>query len=839
MAKKDDLPIEPFDYKSLLGTERKSSMRFSQFVDHFVENPESVLKTSASIMLEAIRHFGVDAVVRSGEPCLRYRVFQDQFSNGINAVFGQEFCIKRIVDAIESVDKESGPKRGIVLVGPPASGKTNIADLIAKAIEEYSKETKLKQYTFYFRLSNDEGRELELRSSLMPNPILLFPITLQNRDGGVSRPRQEIFEHIIRRRSKDKHFFIPSYYQYATLDKRSLDILEILRKNPRNEDKTLFDLIEEYVRVEEVEYSVSRGKGIANVDDMKQLQVDVRRINLDDHDLRLLNDHLQGRMMFQYEGALLSSNRGMLHIHDAFGGEGPHPDEQEYKPLLMLLGSGKITLEFTQTSLDTSVLMTTNLEEMRRLDQQLTSSKLLDRIEKVPVNYLLDAVSEMDILHRDLANVKDKYDVDPNLIRVAAYYSVLTRLFPPARTHFPPHWSEEKQDLYYSITPEQKLFIYADQSEDPVRTIKKLPPWHPFRNECSRMGIDLSSEDKVNEIVVRHADAVSLEESDLFAIEELSLIDDEFMRELYSERYPDEGKYGLSIRQLQNIMRNTISMSDGRKVTVSAFLTQLEQVMKEGPEVHHWLVLDAPNRQSDNLMAREIGNVFLEDGEGDYGDYKGLINVVRGLYHATLRKEITVATVNRDPQRIEFDLRKYLQHALLDKALENKAFAHVIVPKYTYIDPETGEKIDKPDIEFMDAISVILRPGGDLEKCRKEMAQKFLDMHGAGEITSEVDKPIIMSRDDNLLNCFSSEYTALLSHRKTVEGINPEELRNGFFQRQNDPKKYVQCSEIVREQVETILKNLVERFGYPEEIALDTVIYAIRKGIIDFSDILA
>ncbi|MEM1297306.1 MAG: hypothetical protein AAGH89_18220, partial [Verrucomicrobiota bacterium] len=147
--------------------------------------------------------------------------------------------------------------------------------------------------------------------------------------------------------------------------------------------------------------------------------------------------------------------------------------------------------------------------------------------------------------------------------------------------------------------------------------------------------------------------------------------------------------------------------------------------------------------------------------------------------------------------------------------------------------------VDQPDFEFLDSVGEILRPGGDMEKCRKEMAQKFLDLHGAGEITSGQDKPIITSRNDNLLHCFSSEYTALLSHRKSVEGINPEELRNGFFQRQNNLKKYEECSDVIREQVETILGNMVDRFDYPEEIALDTVVYSIRKGIIDFAEILS
>ena len=829
----------PFDYRRLLQTGKRTSLRFSEFVENFTADPQNVLKTSASILLDAIKYFGVEAVVRSGEPCLRYKLFQDHFTTGINAVYGQEFCIKRIVDVIESVDKESGPRRGIVLVGPPASGKTNIVDLISRALEEYAKETKIKQYTFFFRLEGENGHILEIRSSMMPNPILLFPITVRHEDGSVSHPRQEVFDHVSELHKDKKGFSIPSYYQYATLDKRSLDVIESLRQNPRNEGKSLFDLIEEYVRVEEVEYSVPRGKGIANIDDMRQLRTNLRPINLADYDMRLLNDHFQGKLMFTYEGALLSSNRGMLHIHDAFSGDGHVPDESEYKPLLMLLGSGKITLEFTQASLDTTVLMTTNLEEMARLDRQLTSSKLLDRIEKVPVNYLLDAVSEMDILRRDMNNVRDKYAIDPNLFPVAAYYAVLTRLFPPKRIKFPPRWSDAKRKLYKRITPEQKLFIYSDQSEDPVHTIQNLAPWDPFRNECRRMGIDLDDEEFVQNFVKRHPDAISLKDCDLFSDEELKLIDDQFMRELQSENYPDEGRYGLSIRQLQNIMRNTISISDGRKVTVSIFLDQLEQVMREGENVHHWLELEAPTRQSEQLLAREIGNIYLDDEEGDFGDYRGLIKVVRGIYHSTLKREITVATVDRDPERIEYDLRKYLQHALLEKALENKAFAHVLVPRYTYVEPGTGEKVDKPDMQFLESIEGIIHPYDDDGDSRREVAQRFLDMHSAGDITSDPDKPIIASRDDNLLSAFSAEYNALLSHTKSVEGIDHEALRDAFFQMQSSPRKYKKVSDEIKVQVDTILRNMTERYNYPPEIALDTVIYAIRNDVIDFSEILA
>ena len=827
-----------FDYRELLGYQRKTPMRFSQFIENFMENPDGMLKTSAAIILEAIKHFGYEIVVRSGEPILRYKVFHDLFSNGINAVYGQEKCIKRIIDVIESIDKEAGPKRGVVMVGPPASGKTNICDLISQALEQYTKESSVKLHTFIWKLTNESGRELEFRSALMPNPLLLFPITLQKKDGTISRPRQQLFEQV--QKLHRRNLRIPSYFRYATLDKRSLDIMVTLMQNSRNQEKTLFEILEEYIRIEEIEFSNSQGKGIANIDDMSHLKVYVRPFTLAAEDLSLLHEHLQGKFMFKYEGSLLSSNRGLLHIHDAFGFSGTdRPSETDYKPLLMLLGSGKITLESTQASLDNTVIMTTNLEEMEGLDRQLTSSKLLDRIERVPVNYLLDAISEMDILKRDMANMFEKYVIDPNLFRMAAYYSVMTRLLPPARKEFPERWAEEKCSLYNTIPPEKKLFIYADQAEDPVSTIRKLQPWHPFRNECFRLGINIFNDRELRKHLVKHPGTIQLEDCGLFTNDELKLIDDEFMRALRDEHYPEEGKYGLSIRQLQNIMRNTIVNSDGLKVTVNIFLNQLKTLFAEGPSVHHWLEINSSIKKPEKIDARNIGDMEFDENEGNYSDYKGLIKVIEAIYFTMLKKEITVATVDRDPEKIEADLRKYIQHALLDKALENKAFSHIIVPKYTYVDVNSGQKVDSPDYEFMKSIEKILAPDEETATCRIEMANKYLYLLDKGDLNGNRNKPVVNSKGDNLLACFSNEYTMLLSHRRTVDGISHDQLRDAFFHKGNDNDRYSKYSEEIRDFVESIISNMVHRFGYSADIALDTIIFALRKNIIEFKNIIS
>ncbi len=832
--------MEKMDLRKFLGCCKPRTLRFSDFIKAFIEDPLGSLRTSSTLISEAIRHFGFEIVVRSGEPAISYNLFKDPFSGGTNAVFGQEYCIKQIVDVIESIGKESSPQRGIVLVGPPASGKTNIVDLVSLALEEYSKHRSVKLYSFYFRFENDEGRVVEFRPKLRQNPILLFPTNLQL-DGETTHPRQELFEYINSQRREDEKIIFPTYYQNAYVDKRSLDIIEKLQQNPRNSDKTLFDILEAHVRVEEIDFSNAQAKGIANIDDMRQLGVSVQPVNLGEDHRAAVNEHLPGAYMYQYQGALVAANRGLLHIHDAFGGEEDHgPSEGDYKPLLMLLGSGKASVESTQTPIDATVIATTNLEEMTRLERQLTSSKLLDRIDEIPVNYLLDAYAEMDILKRDIANIRDRYDVDPNLLRVATYFSVLTRLLPPMKAPRQSGWTEEKKNFYLSITPEQKLFIYTAQPSDPLTTIKKLPEWHPFRNQLIRLGINIHDLDRYEHLIARDPDRVSLDQAGVFSVEQLKMIDDDFMRALWSEHYPYEGNHGVSVRQLQNLIRNTIANSNGFRVHVGTFFSRLRKTIAEGPALHRWLGMDEKFKKDRKPSPRRfLGETSFEEGEGDYGDLQGLAKLAQAIYQNLIRREITVTTVNRDPQEIALDLRKYLQHVLLLTARENRAFAHIMVPRFTYFDPYSGEKVDEPDTNYMKSIERILAPESPAAEFRRETAERFLDMIGRGDLVLEEGKTAVTSRKDNLLTCFGQEYSRLLSHRRTVGDINPEQLRNALFQKRMALDKYNTYDEKTRKYAEEIILNMERRFQYSKESALDTILFALRKRIVDFAEIIS
>jgi len=58
---------EQFNLERVLGYTRNKTLRFSEFISAFIEKPGDYLHTSATLLSQAIAHFGYKIVVRSGE----------------------------------------------------------------------------------------------------------------------------------------------------------------------------------------------------------------------------------------------------------------------------------------------------------------------------------------------------------------------------------------------------------------------------------------------------------------------------------------------------------------------------------------------------------------------------------------------------------------------------------------------------------------------------------------------------------------------------------------------------------------------------------------------------
>lgn len=801
--------------KNLLNYKFERTIKWSDYLNMVVSDPEPHLKLSTDLILDAIKSYGYKIKMRNGQPVISYNVFSDPFSRGLNAIHGQETCIKSVIDIIYSINKETGPNRGIVLVGPPASGKTNICDLVTKAVEEYVKNGNIKMYTFSFKF--DET--VFIKTSFNHNPLLLFPTLLKN-DNEVRNPRQEFFDLL---KSEHLDLNIPSFYKDATLDKKIMDVLEGLIMNPEHADKTLFDILEQYVVIQEFEYSMVQGRGIANIDNMSLLKSDIKKTTLHRKDVEAVTQHLPNLDLYQYQGSMVTSNRGILHIHDAFDIANESTLIQKYKPLLLLLGSGKINVESTQIPLDNITVMTTNLEEMENLEKYLTSVKLLDRIEKIPVNYLIDVNAEIDLLKRDIHGYKKDYDMDPNFFKIAAYFSVMSRLCPPETPK--DEWSANKGIFYRSLTPDQKMVIYASKTNNIENMLQNLPYWHPFSQEARQLGIDLKKPETYTEFIEEHPDAVDLKESGMFKDKELKFIDDSLKQHLRQEHFPIEGNKGISTRQMQNVVRDVILKSDELKITVSLFLDQLKHILKESAYVNSWI------KESEELA----------NDKHEYFAIEKLTDILEGMYWDLLSREITICITDRDPESIEHDLRRYLQYVMLNHARKSTKLKQLL-QKFSFIDPITGKKIDAPDHPFMESIENILMTRSDkVDVFRQGIADRILNgMHRKDIVLTNDNGNIISSKneDDKILEFFIKEHKKLLSNSRTNDSINTEKLKDAFFYKQNDPAKYKKAEKKVKDMCEKVINNMVTNFGYSKDTALDAILYAFRNEIIELSTII-
>ena len=116
-------------------------------------------------------------------------------------------------------------KSGNYSGGSSASGKTNVVDLIIRALEEYTKQVSVRLYTFFFRFENEDGSRC-VKFTLL---FTIIPAALPNfdakADGNLAVPGKN-FSIISISNKANKHCWF-QFYQIPILIKR----LSIFSKN--------------------------------------------------------------------------------------------------------------------------------------------------------------------------------------------------------------------------------------------------------------------------------------------------------------------------------------------------------------------------------------------------------------------------------------------------------------------------------------------------------------------------------------------------------------------------------------------------------------------------------
>ena len=346
---------------------------FSDYLAMVVDNP-SIAKLAHARVRDAILAKGVD-YSPSGEPI--YRLFE-------NDVFGMEDVLARIVEYFEAAGKGTETrKRILLLLGPPASGKSTIVALIKKALDEYTQ--------------TDEGAVYALAGCPMQeDPLHLIPHSLR------TVLREEYGIEIEGELNPRNRYLLRTKYNGKIAD----------------------------VPVERVVFSEQEAVGIGYyVATNPNADASLLLGSIDSGRLEGSRTEVAGQA-FRMDGEFNVANRGLIELVEMF-----KADRRVLTTLLGLAQEQVIKMEkFGSIYADEVIIGHSNEGDFTTFAMDEHSEALKDRITAVQVPYNLRVSEDVKIYERTLAKRQEGgVCIAPLALRVAGTYAVLSRLQQPNR----------------------------------------------------------------------------------------------------------------------------------------------------------------------------------------------------------------------------------------------------------------------------------------------------------------------------------------------------------------------------------------------------------------------
>ncbi len=332
-------------------------------------------RLSHAYIYDAIMSMGSNETPRGDRT---YNLFQDE-------IFGLEEPLDRIVQYFAaSAQRFEVRKRILLLLGPPASGKSTVVDLIKHAMETHSR--------------TDEGAVYAIKGC----------------------PMQEEPLHLIPRRLRPQ-----LYDQYGIYVEG--DLCPRCRYMVRTEYQGRYA----DVPVERVTFSAQEAIGIgcfmANNPNPSDSSLLVGSVNTD----QLEGDRLEvAGKAFRLDGELNVANRGMIELIEMF-----KANKHFLTALLSLAQEQTIKMEkFGSVYADEVIVGHSNQGDFEEFSRDKSSEALKDRIIAVQIPYNLKFTEEVKIYQKMLkmSHMGDVH-IAPLTLRVASAFAVLARMDPPDR----------------------------------------------------------------------------------------------------------------------------------------------------------------------------------------------------------------------------------------------------------------------------------------------------------------------------------------------------------------------------------------------------------------------
>jgi serine protein kinase len=321
-------------------------------------------------------------------------------------LFGIDEPLARVVDYFKAAAAGSDVgRRLLLLLGPPSGGKSTLAILLKRGLEEYSR--------------TDEGALYAIKGSpLRESPLNLVPASL--------RPE------------------LRATYGIDVQGELSPWARDLLERECEGD----------YLRVpvERVFISEAARVGVGTYAPHDPTTADIADLvgSVDLSKVAQIGDEGDPRA-WSWSGAVYAASRGMLEMIEIL------KVKREFLYLLLTMTQEKNVKvsRFPLIHLDETILAHTNLAEFHKFLQEKENEALLDRMVIIKIPYALSYVDEARIYRKLVSGAPAFRDVhlDPHVLQLAAVFAILTRLAKP-----------EREDLDLS----KKLRIYAGEAVEGV-----------------------------------------------------------------------------------------------------------------------------------------------------------------------------------------------------------------------------------------------------------------------------------------------------------------------------------------------------------------------------------
>lgn len=443
--------------------EHKMVLSFWDYLELVRRHPAQFLRNSSQYLAAMFEHYGTHPAHEQGEPVKKFKLFEMSTPERV-AVIGGERPQHQIMDALRAFVTYGHSFKLLLLHGPNGSSKSTTVAAITGAMEDYSHTDEGAIYKFSWIFSQDRqmhspaldrstaigfagGTQTEgshnppslagldeakisakINSEFRENPIYLLPMPLRQQFLS-SLPYGQGEEEEASQADFQNH--IPEHIWLKGLSKKNKDIFDHLLAAYKGDLRGVL----RHVQVERFYLSRHYRHGIATVEPQMSIDATERQLTMD-HYIKELPSVLKSMSFFDYSGALVDGNRGLVEFSDFL----KRPLET-FKYLLNTIELRSVQFSSATALLDTVFVATTNDKHWEAFASLPDFNSFRGRIHIITVPYLLEVHQEMQIYAKDCMRLEHTTTIAPHTLKILCLFAVMTRLRPPALDDFDPKHS--------------------------------------------------------------------------------------------------------------------------------------------------------------------------------------------------------------------------------------------------------------------------------------------------------------------------------------------------------------------------------------------------------------